>query len=47
MKHVLAVVAGTLFGWWLVKRAIPYMKARVEAMDLDSVWEVWDAEEWM
>lgn len=47
MKTTMAVVAGIIFGWWVTKRAIPYVQARVEALDLDAVWEIWDTEEWM
>lgn len=47
MKAALVLVAGVAFGFWVTKRAIPYVQARVEAMDLDSVWEIWDTEEWM
>lgn len=34
-------------GYFAVTKVMPAVQAKIEAMDLDAVWEVWDTEEWM
>lgn len=40
-------IAGFAIGYWTVTKLAPAVQAKFEAMDLDSVWEIWDTEEWM
>lgn len=47
MKELLYAVAGFAVGYWTVTKAMPYIQAKIEAMDLDAMWEIWDTEEWM
>jgi hypothetical protein len=34
-------------GYVVTTKVAPAIQARYEAIDLDSVWEIWDTEEWM
>lgn len=47
MRQLLTVAAGFVVGYWAVTKAMPYVQAKIEAMDLDAIWEIWDTEEWM
>lgn len=47
MKQLITLAVGFAVGYWVVTKAAPYVQAKVEAMDLDTVWDVWDTEEWM
>jgi hypothetical protein len=47
MRDLLYLAAGFAVGYWVVTKAAPAIQARIEALDLDAVWEIWDAEEWM
>lgn len=47
MKYLQALALGLLLGTILRKQVYPIVKAKVEAADLDTVWDIWDTEEWM
>jgi hypothetical protein len=47
MRELLILAAGFAAGYWVVKKAAPVIQAKIEAMDLDAIWEIWDTEEWM
>lgn len=47
MKKLLEFAAWYSLGYLVVSKAMPAIQAKIEAMDLDSVWEIWDSEEWM
>jgi hypothetical protein len=47
MKYLHALVWGLVVGTVLRKWGYPIARAKFEAMDLDSVWEIWDDEELM
>jgi hypothetical protein len=47
MKQLLEFAAYFALGYLVVTKVAPVIQAKVEAMDLDSVWELWDTEEWM
>lgn len=47
MRTFIAATLGFAAGYWFVTKAMPSIQAKIEAFDLDSVWEVWDTEEWM
>jgi hypothetical protein len=47
VKKLLELAAWFALGYVITNKGIPYMQAKIEAMDLDSVWELWDEEEWM
>jgi hypothetical protein len=47
VKYLLTLAVGFAVGYWAVTKAMPYYQAKIEAFDLDAVWEVWDEEEWM
>lgn len=47
MKTLITLAVGAVVGYWAVTKAAPYVQAKIEAFDLDTVWDVWDSEEWM
>jgi len=47
MKQLLEFAAYFALGYLIVNKVAPVIQAKVEAMDLDSVWDVWDHEGWM
>jgi hypothetical protein len=47
MKELATFAFWFAVGYLVTKKGIPYVQAKIEAMDIDSVWELWDAEEWM
>jgi hypothetical protein len=47
MKDLLKFAAWFALGYYVTTKALPAIQAKVESMDLDSVWELWDTEEWM
>jgi hypothetical protein len=47
MNKLLEFAAYFALGYLVVTKVAPVIQAKVEAMDLDSVWELWDTEEWM
>lgn len=47
MKYLHALVWGLVLGTLVRKWGYPYVAAKIEAADLDSVWEIWDDEELM
>ena len=47
MRYLHALVWGLIIGTFLRKWGYPVVKAKIEAYDLDDVWEIWDDEELM
>lgn len=47
MKYIFDFLLGIAVGYLIVEKVMPYYQAKVEAFDLDDVWERWDSEEWM
>jgi hypothetical protein len=47
MKQLVGFAAWCVLGYWVVNKLTPAIQAKVEAMDLDDVWELWNEEEWM
>jgi hypothetical protein len=47
MKQLVEFAAWFALGYLVVNKVIPVVQAKVEAMDIDTVWELWDSEEWM
>jgi hypothetical protein len=47
MKKLLEFAAWFALGYIVTDKGIPYIQAKIEALDIDSVWELWDTEEWM
>ena len=42
MIHLLKVGLAFLAGYTAVTKAAPYIQAKVEAVDLDRMWEIWN-----
>ncbi len=47
MRYLNALVWGAVLGLVLRVWGYPIVRAKIEAYDLDSVWEIWDDEELM
>lgn len=47
MKHLINFLLGVAAGYLVVEKVMPFWQAKVEAFDLDEIWELWDTEEWM
>lgn len=47
MKQLAAFAAFFFGGYLLATKAMPYVQAKFESLNLDEVWDVWDTEEWM
>ncbi len=47
MRELLALAGGLVVGYIVVARVIPTVHAKIEALDLDSTWELWDSEGWI
>lgn len=47
MKYALALVSGFAVGVVILSKAYPAIRAKLDALDLDDVWEIWDDEELM
>jgi hypothetical protein len=47
VNYLLRLLAGFAIGYWAVTRLAPTVQAKIEAYDLDAVWEIWDDEELM
>lgn len=45
MKQLLSLAFGFTIGYLVVMKAAPSVQAKIEAMDLDEMWDVF-AEEW-
>lgn len=45
MKNLLRLTFWAWVGYTVVLQAAPYVQAKIEAMDLDRMWEIWDEEE--
>jgi hypothetical protein len=45
VKELINFALGLAVGYFAVIRAAPYLQAKLEAMDLDDMWDVY-AEEW-
>jgi hypothetical protein len=50
MNQLFILAVGFAAGYWIATRVIPAaqvkIEAKVEELDLDSAWDVWDTEEW-
>lgn len=46
MKHAVRLAFWFWVGYTLTTKAAPAIQAKVESMNLDSVWESWE-EEWL
>lgn len=42
MKHLFSLAGAFAVGYWLVTKAAPVLQAKIESMDLDTVWAVYD-----
>ena len=42
MRQLVVLAASFAVGFWLVTKAAPYVQAKVESMDLDTMWDVYD-----
>src|SRR5690606_10785822 len=47
LRALLYRAAGFGVGDWVVSKAAPAIQARIEALVLDAVWEIWAPEGWM
>ncbi len=47
MKEVIKFAFWFGVGYLVTTKVAPALQAKYEAMDLDSVWDVWDNEGWM
>jgi hypothetical protein len=45
MKSLAAFGLWFLVGYYTVTKAMPYVVAKVESLDIDAMWDVFDAEE--
>lgn len=45
MKQLLSLAFGFTIGYLVVMKAAPALQSKLEAMDLDTMWDVY-AEEW-
>ncbi len=47
MRELLALAAGLTVGYIVVSKIMPAVQARLESVDLDSAWELWNSEGWI
>jgi len=47
MTHVIKFAFWFAAGYFVTSKALPAIQAKIESINLDDVWEIWDEQELM
>jgi len=45
-KQLIAAVAGFALGYWVVTKAAPALQAKIESLDIDTMWAIFNDDAW-